>query len=126
MVEGRQKVVLKDFSGNNLDVIFEINWNSFTSSKGWSKITVGDKTVVLDKNHLWSILFMLGNEKEQQEMLSRRTKMNRVRKHMRVIGVKTTRKVEKGELINIALDFTYNPEKDSLTIGKGNNSLSEN
>lgn len=121
MINGRQKLVLKDYSGRNNDAIFEVNWNSLAKKGKYLKITVGDKQIVLKKDHLFGILFMLGDEKDQDRLISGRTTLQRVRKHTRIIGVKTTQDIKRGEVLNIALDFTYNPEADSLVIGKGRN-----
>lgn len=121
MIKDRQKLVFKDYSGRNNDAVVEVNWNSFVKDGKFVKITVGDKTVVLKKDHLFSMLFMLADDREQDKLISGRTTLSRVRKIQRVIGVKATQDIKAGDSLNIAIDFTYNPENDSLVIGKGRN-----
>ena len=121
MIDTRQKLVFKDYSGRNNDAVVEVNWNSFVKKGKFIKITVGDKQVVLKKDHLFGMLFMLGDDKEQDRLISGRTTLQRVRKLQRVIGVKATQDIKAGDSLNVCLDFTYNPETDSLIIGKGAN-----
>lgn len=114
-----RKLVLQDVSGRGEDVVFEVNWNSLVKKKGYIRVLVGGHDAVIDRDQLWSILFMLGSAKEQEELVSPFMKQTTVTKYFKMIGVTTTRDVRKGEMINVPLDFTFNPETNKVTIGKG-------
>lgn len=113
-------LAIEDHSGRNKDITFERNYNSFSRKKGLIKITIGDTTAVVSKEHLWSILFMLGNHEEQDKLVSPFVQRTPVHSYHRVIGITTTRDVRKGEAINVMLAFTFNPETGEISIGKGN------
>ena len=119
MLNNYQKLVLPDKSGKSNDIFAEINWNE--ASKGqYVRFTLGDKQCIVKKDHLYSILFILGNEKEQDKIISPFVKQTRVTKFTKMIGITTGKNIGKGELINVLLEFTFNPETNQMTIGKGN------
>jgi len=115
----RRKFAMQDISGRNKDLVAEINWNKFVREKGYVKFSVGKEDVVVSRDHLWSILFMLGSAEEQEKMVSPFFKQTRVTKFTKMIGINTSRDVRKGEFINVLLEFTLNPETNQVTIGKG-------
>lgn len=115
----RQKLVLSDVSTHGNDIICDINWNKFVKG-GFIKITMGDRVAVVKKDHLFGIMFMLGDEEQQQRLIDRYTKKYPVTKFFKMIGVTTTKPIGKGEMINIPIEFTYNPETNQIIIGKGN------
>ncbi len=114
------KLLVEDLSGRGENVIFQINWNKLVKNKGYIKIQIGDKQAVVDREHLWSILFMLGSEKEQDKLVSPFIKQTSVKKFFKMIGITTNRTIGKGEMINIPIEFTFNPETNNIIIGKGN------
>lgn len=114
----KQRLVLPDASGKGNDICADINWNE-ASKRKYIRFTLGDKICIVKKDHLMSILFMLGSAKEQDAILSPFIKQTPVTKFTKAIGVTTTRSVAKGEQINIILEFTLNPETNKVTIGKG-------
>lgn len=117
--QDRTKLAINDVSGRGEDVIFEVNWNSLVRKKGYIKISIGDKTAVVDKQQLWSILFMLGSAEEQEALVSPFMKQTKVTKYFKIIGVTATKTIQKGEMLNVPLEFTLNPEDNSVIIGKG-------
>lgn len=119
-LQERRMVALGDVSGRGEEVIVEVNWNSLVKKKGYIKISLGGKEAVVDRDQLWSILFMLGSAEEQEKLVEPWMKQTRVTKFFKVIGVTTTRDIRKGEMINVPLEFTLNPETNKVVIGKGN------
>lgn len=115
----RRKFVMADVSGRGREVLFEVNWNSLVKRKGYVKITIDGLDCVVSREHLWSILFMLGSAEEQVKMVTPFVKKTRVTKYQKVIGMTVTKDVKKGEMIQTLLEFTYNPEDHSIIIGKG-------
>jgi len=118
-IKSRRKFAMADVSGNSNDIVFEVNWNSFVRRKGFVKIQVGDKEVVVSREHLWGILFMLGSAEEQEKMVTPFMKKTIVKKFFKIIGITTTRDIKKGEQIKVPLEFTLNPDTNQIVIGKG-------
>lgn len=115
----RQKLVLGDVSGRGNDIVADINWNKNVKRK-FVKLTIGDLTAVVKKDHLFGIMFMLGDEDQQAALLGRYVKKYPVTKFFKMIGITTTKQIQKGEMINVPIEFTYNPETNQIIIGKGN------
>lgn len=112
-------LALADVSGRGREVHFEVNWNTLVKKKGYIRVKVDGHDAVIDRDQLWTILFMLGSAEEQEKLVSPFMKQTSVTKYFKMIGVTTTRDIKKGETINVPLDFTYNPESGKITIGKG-------
>lgn len=114
----KQRLVIPDSSNRGNDILADINWNE-ASKRKYVRLTLGDKVTIVKKDHLLSILFMLGSAKEQEAIISPFIKQTRVTKFTKAIGITTTRDIKKGEPINITLEFTLNPETNQIVIGKG-------
>ena len=119
-IRDSRKLVVGDVSGRSKDVIFEVNWNKFSKKRGFIKIAIGDKTAVVDRQQLWGVLFMLGDASEQEKLISPFVKQTKIHKYTKMIGITTTRDVRKGEMINTLLQFSLNPENNTIIVGKGN------
>lgn len=115
----RRKFVMADVSGRGREVIFEVNWNNLVKRKGYIKISIDGLDCVVSREHLWSILFMLGSAEEQTKMVTPFMKKTRVTKYFKMLGITTSKDIRKGEMLNVPLDFTYNPEDHTIVIGKG-------
>lgn len=115
----RRKFAMADVSGRGREVAFEVNWNSLVKRKGYVKMSIDGLDCVVSREHLWSILFMLGSAEEQVKMATPFVKKTKVTKYQKMIGLTTTKDVKKGEMINTMLEFTYNPEDHSIVVGKG-------
>ncbi len=118
-LQERRKFVVADISGRGKEVLFEVNWNSFVRKHGHIKISINGEEAVVSREHLWGMLFMLGSAEEQEKMVSPFMKKTVVKKFFKLIGVTTTRDVKKGEAIKVPLEFTFNPDDNSIVIGKG-------
>lgn len=115
----RRQYALHDISGRGQEVVFEINFNSLVRNRGHLKITVGGKTAVVSREQLWSLLFMFGSADEQEKLVSPFMKKTVVTKFFKVIGVTAMKDIHKGEMLNVPIEFTLNPETNQVTIGKG-------
>jgi len=118
-IQERRKFAMADLSGEDNDVVFEVNWNSHARKNGFVKIMIGDTEVVVSREHLWGILFMLGDAEEQEKIVTPFIKKTIVKKFYKMIGVTTTRDVKKGEQIHVPLEFTLNPSNNQVIVGKG-------
>ena len=115
----RRKFAIADLSGRGKDVVFEINWNKFSQRKGYIKISINGVEAVVAREQLWAILFMLGSAEEQEKLVSPFVKQTKVLKFSRLVGVTAMETVPAGMMINVPLEFTYNPETQNIIIGKG-------
>ena len=115
----RRKFAMADVSGRGNEVVFEVNWNSLVKKKGFIKMTINGQEAVVSREHLWAILFMFGSAEEQGRMASPFLKRTQVTKYFKMIGVTASKDIKKGEMLNIPLDFTYNPETHQIILNKG-------
>jgi hypothetical protein len=115
----RIKVALDDYSGNGNHPVFELNWNKLAKKKGFLRIEVGGVECVVSKEQLWTILFMLGNANEQEALVSPFVKQTPVTKFTKMIGVTAEKDIPKGGMLNVLLEITYEPETNTMRVGKG-------
>lgn len=115
----RNKVSIADISGRGNSLLFETNWNKIVKRTGHIKISMNGVESVVTREQLWSILFLLGTAKDHDKLVEPFIKQTRVTKFNRLIGITTEKDIKKGEMINVALEFTLNPETNQVIIGKG-------
>lgn len=112
--------------GNKLmsgdDVIFQANWNKYSQRKGLIQINIGGKEAVVDRDQLFAILFMLGSDEEKDKIVDPFIKKTQVEKFTKMVGIMPQNDVRKGEMLNVLLEFTYNPNDKQIIIGKGSES----
>jgi hypothetical protein len=121
----RRQFAMADVSGRGGEAVIEVNWNKLVKNKGYIKFSIEDKEVVLSREHLYAILFIVGSAEEQEKMVSPFLKKTHVTKYTKVIGITTTKDIAKGETINVPLEFTLNPETQQVVIGRGSMSAIE-
>jgi len=115
----KQRLVLPDSSGKGNDIIADINWNEASKGK-YIRFIFGDRVAIVKKDHVMAILFMLGNAKEQDAIISPFVTQTRVTKYTKMVGITSDRDIPKGHPVNVLLEITINPETNTCTIGKGN------
>lgn len=115
----RRKFALSDLSGHGKDVSVEVNWNSLSRKTGHVKFSIDGNEVVVSREHLYAILFMLGSSEEQTKMASPFVRNHHVLKFFKMIGVTAMKDIKRGEMLNVPLEFTFNPDDSSVIIGKG-------
>lgn len=114
-----KRIVIPTMSSEDPDLVAEIDWNEHVKGK-YIRLTIGKHRLVIKKEYLLMVLFMLGDEGDQDKLLSPFVKQTKVLKFFKLIGVIMTKDVRKGDTMNIPLEFTFNPENEVITIGKGN------
>lgn len=115
----RRRFAIGDVSGRGRDIELEINWNGYARKKGCIKISIDGNEAVIDRDHLWSMMFILGSAEEQEKLVSPFMKQTKVSKFFKMIGITAMKDIKKGEFINVPLEFTLNPDTNKVTIGKG-------
>jgi len=116
----RRRFSLDDVSGRGNEIEIEVNWNSYARKHGNIKLTINGEETVINRDHLWSILFILGSAEEQEKLASPFMKQTKVTKFFKMIGITAAKDVRKGSMLNVPLEFTLNPDTNEVIIGKGN------
>lgn len=115
----RRKFAMADLSGVGNEVTLEVNWNSLVKRKGFIRIAIEGKEAVVSREHMYALLFIVASAEEQEKMSSPFVTKTNVKKYFKMIGITATQDVKKGELLNVPLEFSLNPNDDSIIIGKG-------
>lgn len=103
MINGYEKLRIPD-ENKTQEVLLEVNWNAKDECK-FIRISLGDKTAVIKKEHFLAFLFSIGNEDEQRKMIPQT--QTKSRWYETVITVKAKKDIRAGE------DLTF-PIKLSL------------
>lgn len=99
MIKGYNKMRLPDENKTH-ELIVEVNWNPKDESSNECKkvrITLAGKTIVVKKEHLHSILFAIGNEKEMRDLTPQVKRL--ARWYETTISVKAKKDIRAGEEI---------------------------
>jgi len=114
----RELLSLQDMAGRGEEILFETNWNSKVQQNKYIKVMLGDKEIILSQDQLYSILFIIGNEKLQDRAISRFTTQTPIRSELHRIAITTTRDIKQGEEITIPIRLTIDKEKGKVRITK--------
>ena len=118
-ISERRKFAMADVSGRGGEVFVEVNWNEHVKKNGFIRFTIDGKSAVISREHLYGMLFILGSAAEQEKMVAPFMKKTKVQKYTKMVGITTGKALGKGEMVNVLLEFTLNPETNVVTIGKG-------
>ena len=115
MLTAYEKFRLVDKLGKN-NLIAEVNWNTNDPETNECKVirfTFPDgEQCFVDKNLLIQLLFVLGTPKEQQNMMP--VELTRKRWYETTLGVKATKNIAKGEMMNFAIKIPLPDLKDEV------------
>ena len=115
----REILSLQDIAGRGSEILFETNWNTLVKGNKYIKVSIDNKEVILSQRHLYSILFMIGEEELQDKAVDKFTTQLPVKTEYHRVGIKTTRDIKKGEEIMIPLSLTFNKETGKIKVNKG-------
>ena len=111
MIEGYEKFRIPD-DGKKHDWFIEVNYSDDEDVQGCKilKVTHPDKKVsYIKKEHLYAVLFAIGNAAEQREMTPQI--VTTTRRYETVLQVKATKDIHKGESITFPVSFTLPVDK---------------
>ncbi len=104
MIDHHEKFRIPDINKER-DWFLEVNWNpkdKKTNDCKVLKITHPDgKESLVDKKHLVSVLFAIGNAAEQRDMVPQKQTLTKV--YETVVSVKSKKRIEKGENITFPI-----------------------
>ena len=75
-------------------------------------MTYNDKEYFIDKKILLEILFVIGKPEEQQKMIPQTLK--KVKWYETILGIKATKDIRKGEMINVPIKLTLPTEERDI------------
>jgi hypothetical protein len=107
MIEHYEKFRLLDENKQN-EFYAEVNWDSEDKKSNQCKlirfIFPDGKTAVVKKDLLNSLLFTIGTEDEQRNMIPQT--LETVHQYQTVLGVKATKNIGKGEMLNFPVNLS--------------------
>lgn len=108
MLEKFEKFKIIDINGRDTKMRIEVNWNSDDKKSNECKILKltfpdGNKAFI-KKELLFSLLFTIGSKEEQRKMIPQ--KLTKVRWYETILGVKATKDIRKGEMINFPIKIS--------------------
>ena len=122
MIDGHEKFKMEDLAGKH-DWFMEVNWEDDKKTRDCQVIKLtfpnGD-TAFTKKDHLYSVLFAIGNPKQQAEIIPQ--KLTRSRWYETTVGVKAKKDIRKGEQIIFPVKFSL-PAVEEEVIIKNNQKL---
>ncbi len=103
MITDPRQIGLADFSNNHPVVEFMVNWNDKVQNCEYVKIKIADEEAVLRREHLSGLLFMIGTDKEQRDLIPQR--IEQVNRFETILGITATKDIRKGEKINVRVSI---------------------
>ena len=104
MIDEIRKLMLPDSSGRGNHLPILLNWNKKVGKCKYVRFVLPGGDCVVHKDHLRSIMFIIGTDEEQRRMGKRR--VTTVRTMTKRVEVVTTRDIRKGEKLVFPLTIT--------------------
>lgn len=123
MIQGHEAFQIEDSNGKN-HLTLEVNWSEDSKVKDCQLVKVtmrtdkGDYTAIIRRDLFYSFLFAIGRAEEQREIIPQT--LTKVRWLETVLGIKATKDIRKGEMINVPVKLSIPLEKQAV-ITKGRN-----
>ena len=114
MIKEHRKLNLQDLSNRGNDVTMEINWNEGAKDCKYIKIQMGDKEAVISKEHLWTLVFMLSDDLQQEKLLP--VSQVPVTNYETILNVMARSDVKKGYPFSLPISISLNHLTNKVTI----------
>lgn len=85
------------------DLILETNFSENSKPCKYFKFTLGDKSSIISREELFGILFLFGDEKQQEDLIP--ITETKVRTITRLLSFKLKKDMRKGEIVKAS--YTY-------------------
>ncbi|MBT9169542.1 MAG: hypothetical protein DDT19_02903 [Syntrophomonadaceae bacterium] len=96
--------MLSDYAQMGTDKIkIEANWNAAVTPGKAFKITVGKEEAILERDDLYALMMLFGDEEQQSDLIP--VKQQEVRSIRRLITVRAQKDIKKGETIRFAYEY---------------------
>ena len=122
MIQQHRKLSLQDLSGRGNDVSFEVNWNDskLVKDSKYIRIQVGDsyleQEAIISKEHLFTLLLLLGDDKQQDKLVKSSTYLVPVKNYQTVVNVKCIKDMRKGDVFGLPLTVSVNKSTGKMII----------
>mgnify|MGYP001575376999 CR=1 FL=1 len=108
MISDYQKFRIPDTKGNN-HLTAEVNWNESdeeTNECKMLRVTLPDgETALVKREYLNQILFAIGKAEDQRSLIPQ--KFETVHWRRTTLGIKATKDIHKGEMINFPIEISF-------------------
>lgn len=106
----------------------EANWNEEVKPGKKFKITVGDKTEIMDRKDLYSLLMLFGDEEQQGSLIP--VVHSEIITAKRLLTVKAEKDIKRGELVKFMHEFpmtqeVYEEFKDIMKLQRSNKDITK-
>lgn len=81
----------------------EVNWNEATRPCRVIRLTVGGKECIMERADLYSLLFLFGDEDQQEQLVP--VKSTEVSMMRRWVGVRLKKDMKKGDKVHVLVEF---------------------
>lgn len=99
MFNSPQKLLLPDESHRTSGITLQVNWNNAVSGSRFIKMKLGNKEVVVRRDQLEAILFMIGDEESQRNFVMRGATLKKTKKVATKLFLTATNHIKKGDTI---------------------------
>lgn len=120
MITGYQKFQLPDINADKNSITAEVNYSDDPHVKDCQVIRLTlphGKKMYIKRDHLNQILFAIGKEEDQRKLIPQ--KLSTVHHRQTVLGIKATKDIKKGEMINFPMEFAVPCDNVKSIIGHG-------
>lgn len=121
MIQTYEKFRMPDENKLN-DFFVEVNWNpkdEKTNESKLLKITFPDgRTAMIKREYLNQMLFAIGNPDDQKKLIPQ--KLETVHWRKTILGVKATKDIKKGEMVNFPIEISFPCSTVKQIIGEHN------
>ena len=97
MLDEAAKVGIPDKNGSKDELLLEVNWNKAMEGTTNVRVTLGDKSVVVDLKDLFFFVFTAGTQEMQDDLMP--VRKTQVYKQIRQHRIVTKRAMKAGEMI---------------------------
>lgn len=118
MILTHEKLRIPD-ENKEKDFFVEVNWNPHDRKTNRCKLLRfifpnGDEAIV-KREHFHAILFTISEQAEQRKMVPQT--ITRIRNYETILGITATKKIERGEKINVHVKIPIPLTQDDVLVG---------
>jgi len=103
MIKDYQKLGIKNYANNGEELAIEVNYNDYARKNELIKLTIDEKTVIVKRDHLKAILFLVGSDEDKIDLID--TITQKITYQPVVVELIATQDIKKGGKIKTMVDF---------------------
>lgn len=115
MITGYERFEIPDKNKDHSFTV-DVNWDEQDKATNECKMLRftfpnGDEALV-EREHLMAVLFAIGDDDQQRKLIPQKIQV--IRKYQTVLGIKATKDIKAGEMINVPVDIPLPPIEDEI------------